>query len=53
MWSARYPEIKDYVIPVIYKSKLTKSSNVSNSTLIVNKYCNVISSKFKTVKFTL
>ncbi len=46
-------EDKDYVIPVACKSSLTKSSSISNPTLIVNKYNNIISSKFKAIKFTL
>ncbi len=46
-------KVKDYAIPVVYKSKLTKSSSISNLTLIVSKYNNIILNKFKAVKFTL
>ncbi len=46
-------EVKDYAIPVISKSSLIKSSSVSNLILVFSKCSNVISSKFKAVKFTL
>ena len=45
------PEVKDYITSIVSKSKLTKSSSLSNSTLIVNKYNDVIPYKFKIVKF--
>ena len=46
-------EDKDYVTPVVSKSKLTKSNNISNLTFVVSEYSNVIPSKFKAVKFML
>ncbi len=46
-------EDKKYIIPVIYKSKLTKSSNISQPTLIISKCNQIISSKFKAIKFIL
>ncbi len=46
-------EIKDYATSVIYKNSLTDFSSISNPTLIVSKCSNIISSKFKAVKFTL
>ncbi len=46
-------ENKEYIIPVVCKSKLTKSSSISNSILIVNKCSNIIPNKFKAVKFTI
>ena len=53
MWSACYSVVKDYTISIVCKKYLTDFSNGSNPTFIVNKYNNVISSKFKIVKFTL
>jgi len=44
-------EIKEYVIPKVVKSKLIKLSKKVKPTLIVVKYSEVISSKFKVVKF--
>jgi len=46
-------KVKDYVIPVVYKNSLTDFSSVSNLTLVVSKYSDVIPSKFKVIKFTL
>jgi len=46
-------EIKDYATPVVSKSSLTQSSSISNPTLVISKYSDVISSKFKAVKFIL
>ena len=47
------PEVKDYVISVVSKSKLIKSSNINNPILVVSKYSDIIPSKFKAVKFML
>jgi len=47
------PEVRDYATPVICKNSLTDFSSVSNPTLIVSKYSDVILSKFKAVKFTI
>jgi len=47
------PEVKDYTTLVICKNSLTDFISVSNPTLIVSKYSNIISCKFKVVKFTL
>ncbi len=47
------PEVKDYAIPVVCKNSLTNFNSVNNSTLVVSKYNDVISSKFKVVKFML
>ncbi len=47
------PEVKDYTNPVVCKNSLTDFSSVSNPTFIISKYSNVISCKFKAVKFTL
>ncbi len=47
------PEVRDYATPVVCKNSLTDFSSVSNLTLIVNKYIDIILSKFKAVKFTL
>ena len=46
-------KVKDYATPIISKSKLTESSNVSDLTFVVSKCNDIISSKFKAVKFTL
>ncbi len=47
------PKVKDYATLIINKSKLIQSNNISNLTLIVSKYNNVIPYKFKVVKFML
>ena len=47
------PKVKDYATPIISKSKLIESSNISDLTFVVNKCNDIISSKFKAVKFTL
>jgi len=47
------PEVKDYVTPVVYKNSLTNFSSISNPILVINKYSDVILSKFKAVKFTI
>ncbi len=47
------PKVKDYIIPVVCKNGLINFRSISNPTLIVSKYSNVIPSKFKVVKFTL
>ncbi len=39
------PKIKDYATLVVYKNSLTDFSNISNLTLEVSKYSDVISSK--------
>jgi len=44
-------EVKEYVTLIIYKSKLIKLSNVSNSTFVVISCSKDILSKFKVVKF--
>ncbi len=46
------PEIKDYAISVVYKNSLTDFS-VSNLTLVVSKCSDIISCKFKAVKFMI
>ena len=46
-------ENKEYIIPVVCKSKLIKSSSISSSILVVSKYSNVIPNKFKVIKFML
>jgi len=46
-------EVKNYATLIVYKSSLTNSNNVSNPTLIVSKCSDVISSKFKVIKFIL
>ena len=46
-------EVKDYATPVVCKISLTNFSSVSNPTLVVSKCSNIISSKFKAVKFML
>ena len=46
-------KVKDYATPIISKSKLIESSNISDLTFVVNKCNDIISSKFKAVKFTL
>ncbi len=47
------PEVKDYATSVVSKNNLTDFSSVSNPTLIVSKYSDVIPSKFKVIKFIL
>jgi len=46
-------EVKDYAILVDSKNSLTDFNSISNPTLIVSKYNNIISSKFKAIKFIL
>ena len=46
-------EVRNYVILVVCKNSLTNFSSKSNPTLVVSKYSNVISYKFKAVKFTI
>ena len=45
------PEVRDYATPVVCKNSLTDFS--SNLTLVVSKCSDVISCKFKAVKFTI
>ena len=47
------PEVKDYATLVVCKNSLTNFSRVNNLTLVVNKYSDVILSKFKAVRFML
>ena len=47
------PVVKDYATPVVCKNNLTDFSSVSNPTLIVSKCSDVISCKFKTVRFMI
>ena len=47
------PKVKDYATSVVYKDSLINFSSISNPTLVVNKYSDIIPSKFKVVKFTL
>ncbi len=47
------PKVKDYATPVVCKSSLINSNNISNLTLIISKYNDIILSKFKIVKFML
>ncbi len=47
------PEVRDYATPVVCKNSLTDFSSVSNPTLVVSKYSDVILCKFKVVKFTI
>jgi len=47
------PEVRDYTTLVVCKTNLTDFSNVSNPTLVVNKYSDIIPSKFKAVKFMI
>jgi len=44
-------EVKEYITPKVIKSKLTQLSKKVQSTLIVIKYNDIISYKFKAVKF--
>ncbi len=46
-------EVKDYAIPVVCKNSLIDFSSVSNLTLVVSKYSDVILCKFKVIKFML
>jgi len=46
-------EVKDYATLVVCKNSLINFSSISNPILIVNKYSDIIPSKFKAVKFTL
>ncbi len=46
------PKVKDYATSIVCKSRLIQSSSISNPTLVVSKYSNVILNKFKAVKFT-
>ena len=47
------PEVKDYATSVICKNSLTNFNSISNLTLVVSKCSDVISSKFKAIKFML
>ncbi len=47
------PEVRDYATSIVCKNSLTDFSNVSNPTLVVSKCNDVISCKFKAVKFTI
>ncbi len=47
------PEVKDYATLVVCKNSLTDFSNVNNITLVVSKCRDVISGKFKAVKFMI
>ncbi len=47
------PEVKDHTTPVVSKNSLTDFSNVSNPILVVSKCSDIISNKFKAVKFTI
>ena len=53
MRSARYSEVRDYATLVVCKNSLTDFSSESNPTLVVSKCSDVISCKFKAVKFTI
>ncbi len=46
-------EVRDYATPVVCKNSLTDFSSVNNPTFIVSKYSDIISCKFKAVKFTI
>ena len=46
-------EVKDYATPIVCKNSLTDFSSVSNPTLVVSKCSDVISCKFKAVKFMI
>ncbi len=46
-------EVKDYAILVVCKNSLTDFSSISNPIFVVSKCNDIISSKFKVVKFTL
>ncbi len=47
------PEVKDYATPVVCKNSLTDFKSESNPTLVVSKCNDVISYKFKAVKFMI
>ncbi len=47
------PEVRDYTTLVVCKNSLTNFDSVSNPTLVINKYSDIIPCKFKVVKFTL
>ncbi len=44
-------ENKEYVISIVYKSKLIQLNSVSKPTFVINKYSIIIPSKFKAMKF--
>ncbi len=44
-------EVKEYIIPVVIKSKLIKLNSIDKLTLIVEKCSEVIPNKFKAIKF--
>ncbi len=46
-------EVKNYIIPVVCKNSLTDFSSVSNPTLVISKCSDIISCKFKVVKFMI
>ena len=46
-------EVRDYATPVVCENSLTDLSSESNPTLVVSKCSDVISCKFKVVKFTI
>ncbi len=46
-------EVKDYATPIVCKNSLTDLSSESNPTLVVSKCSDVITCKFKAVKFTI
>jgi len=46
-------EVRDYTTPVVCKNSLIDFSSISNPTLIVSKCSDIISCKFKTVKFII
>ncbi len=46
-------KVKDYATSVVCKNSLIDFSNISNPTLIVSKYIDIIPSKFKAIKFML
>ncbi len=46
-------EIRDYATSVVCKNSLTNFSSVSNLTLVVSKYSDIILSKFKVMNFTI
>ena len=46
-------KVRDYATLVVSKNSLIDFSSVSNQTLVVSKYSDIIPCKFKVVKFTL
>src|SRR6266508_6819895 len=46
-------EVKDYATPVVCKNSLTDFRRKSNPILVVSKCSDIISCKFKAVKFTI